>query len=301
MNARAGQAVGEQLVALAADRGRPRSSPPMTCSPSACSRRSCARVCGCRTISPWSATTTSTSRRPPPSPLVGPPARRRDGPPGRRAAARGDRRRRRLRDRAGRLRARARGPGVDRRIGARRVGYWSRERDFGDDADNPELGPEAVMSTQAPSADTDVNGPQPDLKRVMGPRLAAATGPASTGRPVRSAVSRQSRAFCAPPPTTWTSVSRRPDSEAAASRVRAKAAARLSRIARTVSAGEPGHRQARPRRRPRRSGRPSAPAAGTAGRRDRRPRPGPRPRPPRRAGSAGRRAAPATPSPGSTR
>ena len=48
-------------------------------------------------------------RRPP---LVGASAGLRDGPPRRRAAARRDRRRRRLRDRAGRLRARARRAGV---------------------------------------------------------------------------------------------------------------------------------------------------------------------------------------------
>ena len=69
------------------------------------------------------------------------------------------------------------------------------------------------------------------------PRAVASTGPATTGRPVRSARAWQRRAFWLPPPTTWTCRTVRPDSVAAVASASAYAAARLSTMERTRRGG----------------------------------------------------------------
>ena len=76
-------------------------------------------------------------------------------------------------------------------------------------------------------------GPSVRAWTRMLPMAVASTGPATTRRPVASAVSWHSRAFCEPPPTTWMTSIGRPARRAASSIVRAYSAARLSRMQRT--------------------------------------------------------------------
>ena len=72
------------------------------------------------------------------------------------------------------------------------------------------------------------------------PTAVASTGPASTRRPVRLAVSWQSSVFWLPPPTMCTVLIFSPLSRSASSIALAYASARLSRMLRANTAGESG-------------------------------------------------------------
>src|SRR5207248_1324055 len=72
---------------------------------------------------------------------------------------------------------------------------------------------------------------------TMLPIAVASSGPASTGRPVASAVQRQRSSFRAPPPTTWISGGDEPVAPSSSPIVCRYFNARLSKMQRTTAPG----------------------------------------------------------------